>query len=582
MFRIRRIHDDVLPRNRHAIEAVQHMWREQFPGVREETFTALTEQLRDPVAHQFRTVVLVAESRDKVVGFAILMHAPDLRFCYLDFITAGSGAEGRGIGGALYERAREESRALSALGLFYECLPDEASELSDPALLSQNAARLRFYERYNARPIINTRYTDPIKPGDKDLPYLVFDDLDTGRPLRKKEAQAIVRAILERKYDWLCPPEYIERVVSSFHDDPVRLRAPRYAKPRAAPRKITSLDLRLAFCVSKDHAFHHVRERGYVEAPVRVAAIQRELTHLPILHPMATRRFGIEHIARVHDADFLRYLERVCRRLPEDKSVYPYVFPVRNQARPPSDMEVRAGYFCIDTFTPLTKNVWHAARAAVDCALTAAHALLSGARLSYALVRPPGHHAERRVFGGFCYLNNAAVAAEFLSRHGSVAMLDIDYHHGNGQQEIFYARSDVLTVSLHGDPSFAYPYFSGFADERGEGEGAGFNVNLPLPEKLDGKGYLKHLAGALALLGDFGPRFLVVCLGLDTARGDPTGTWSLDPNRFAAGGPGHRQALAPHLGGPGGRLPDPTSRHQRAPLLYGLVGREHRANAQLR
>src|SRR5262249_44033026 len=157
--------------------------------------------------------------------------------------------------------------------------------------------------------------------------------------------------------------------------------------------------------------------------------------------------------------------------------------------RPPRDLAIRAGYYCIDTFTPLNRNAWPAARRAVDCTLTAAHALVTGTRLAYALVRPPGHHAEHSAFGGFCYLNNAAIAANYLAEHGRIAILDIDYHHGNGQQEIFYRRSDVLTVSIHGHPSFAYPYFTGFPSETGEGEGRRVNLNFALGEHLDGKEY---------------------------------------------------------------------------------------------
>ncbi len=133
--------------------------------------------------------------------------------------------------------------------------------------------------------------------------------------------------------------------------------------------------------------------------------------------------------------------------------------------------------------------------------LPACNELLSGRRIAYALVRPPGHHAERGFFGGFCYFNNAAIAAHRLSQFGKVAILDIDYHHGNGQQDIFYRRKDVLTLSIHGHPRFAYPYFSGFADERGEGEGAGYNVNYPLPETIDAADYLKTLRTALARFG---------------------------------------------------------------------------------
>jgi acetoin utilization deacetylase AcuC-like enzyme len=195
---------------------------------------------------------------------------------------------------------------------------------------------------------------------------------------------------------------------------------------------------------------------------------------------------------------------------------------------------MRAGYHCIDTFTPLNGAAFAAARRAVDCALTAAREVLSGRRAAYALVRPPGHHAERAHYGGFCYLNSAAIAASFLRQGGRVAMLDVDYHHGNGQQAIFYERSDVLTLSIHGHPRFAYPYFTGFAEEAGAGRGTGYNVNYPLPETVDARRYLRTLGVALTRIRDFGPASLVVCLGLDTARGDPTGTWSLEAGDFRA------------------------------------------------
>ncbi len=190
-------------------------------------------------------------------------------------------------------------------------------------------------------------------------------------------------------------------------------------------------------------------------------------------------------------------------------------------------MPLRAGYYCIDTFTPINANAYRAALRAVDCALSGARRLLDGTRLAYALVRPPGHHAERASFGGFCYFNSAAVAAHELSFSGRVAVLDIDYHHGNGTQDIFYDRDDVLTISLHGHPRFAYPYFSGYEDERGTGAGAGFNVNIPLPQSVDGVEYRKALERALQRIEKFAPAFLVVSLGLDVARGDPTGSWSL-------------------------------------------------------
>jgi acetoin utilization deacetylase AcuC-like enzyme/GNAT superfamily N-acetyltransferase len=538
MFRIRRIHDDVLEINKQALSKVQALLSDYFSEVPQAKIAGLPALLRDPVSSRFRTVVLVAESRDEVRGAAVVLIAPDLRFGFLDYLITRPAESGSGVGGALYERVREECLLLDLEGLFFECSPDEPPRVSSPELLVANQARLRFYERAGARPIINTAYETPVREGDLDQPYLMFDDLSTGRPLARSAARAIVRAILEGKYASLCPPEYVERVVRSFKDDPVALRAPRYQPKREPPtpdRRVPA-DLRVLLVVNEGHEIHHVRERGYVEAPIRVSVIRGELSKLDIFHAAPAQRFADEHVLAVHDKDFVSYLQRMCRSLDSKTSVYPYVFPVRNHARKPREMPVRAGYYCIDTFTPLHHNAWPAARRAVDCALTGARALLHGRRLAYALVRPPGHHAERSSFGGFCYLNSGAVAAHFLSRHGRVALLDVDYHHGNGQQEIFYDRSDVLTVSIHADPANAYPYFTGFADETGEGEGAGFNLNLPLEEHVSGGRYARVLLQALEAVARFRPYFLVVCLGLDTAKADPTGSWSLLSHDFEANG----------------------------------------------
>ena len=538
VFRIRRIHDDLLPVNASALAQIQAMLRVQFPGLRPQLIDELPAQLRDPMAYRFRTVVFVAERGHVVRGFAVAMHAPDLDFCYLEFISTAPGDSGRGIGGALYERVRDECRQLAALGLFFECLPDDPADVADPANVAANRARLRFYERYGARPLANTAYNTPTQPGDRDVPYLVFDDLGSGKPLRRGPARSIVRAILERKYDWLCSPEYVDRVVASIVDDPVRLRPPAYTRKPTERRASPPLpvDLRIPLVVNDRHDIHHVRERGYVEAPVRIPAIRKELDRLEAFVAVEPRAFPRSHILEVHAPDFVNYLQKVCSDLPEGRSVYPYVFPIRNATRPPTDLPTRAGYYCIDTFTPLHRNAWLAARRAVDCAMTAASHILGGSRLAYALVRPPGHHAERRTFGGFCYLNSAAVAANFLSKAGTVAILDVDYHHGNGQQDIFYERADVLTISLHGHPRFAYPYFSGFEDERGAGPGEGFNHNFALPEHLAGPAYSGHLERALAEVRAFRPRFLVVCLGLDPGKGDPTGTWSLASADFERNG----------------------------------------------
>ncbi|MFH1532217.1 MAG: acetylpolyamine amidohydrolase [Pseudomonadota bacterium] len=538
MFRIRRIYDTVLPVDRASITTVQEILRSRFEGLPEREIVGLPEKLRDPVAYQFRALVFVAESaRRKVLGCAVVLHAPQLRFHFLDFLSAGPTRSSRGIGGALYARVREEARALGAVGLFMECLPDDPALSPNPKIRAQNRARLRFYERFGARPLAGTAYETPVNPGDPDPPYLVYDPLAPGRALQAEAAREIVRAILERKYPRVCPPDYVERVVRSFDTDPVPVREPRYAVPVevAADAQIPP-DRRVLLVANEAHDIHHVRERGYVESPVRLRVILRALRPLGLFDEVLAKTYNERHILAVHDPGYVRYFEKVCAGLGPSDPVYPYVFPVRNRARPPVELSVRAGYYCIDTFTPLSANANRAARGAVNCALTAADAILAGRRLAYAAVRPPGHHAERGFFGGFCYFNNAAIAAHRLSATGPVAILDVDYHHGNGQQQIFYHRADVLTVSIHGHPKFAYPYFSGHADERGEGEGVGANMNIPLPEQMEGPAYREALARALARIRRFRPRFLVVALGLDTARNDPTGSWSLEPGDFEENG----------------------------------------------
>ena len=535
MFRIRRVHDHILASDRRAVAAIQTILRAQFPHARAAEIDALPAALTD-VSATFRTLLLVAErTPGNVLGFALIKHAPNERFFFLDYVSAAPGRTGGGIGGALYAAARRAARRRSARAVYMECLPDDPALCEDPKDLRQNRARLRFYEQFGARPLANTRYEAPMSPEDDSPPYMVIDPLG-GKLPTLSEARGAIAIILASKYSWLLSPDYVADVLGSLKDDPVQLRAPRYPKTAVEPEMAAPTGELVVLVVNDQHEIHHVRERGYVESPARVRAIRRDLAKTGLFEERTATQHAEKHIRAVHSPEYVNYFKRVCSHLEPDRAVYPYVFPVRNNARPPKDLSVRAGYYCLDTFTPLTHNAWLAARGAVDCALTAARALLGGTRLAYALVRPPGHHAEPGYYGGFCYFNNAAIAAELLLTQGTVAILDIDYHHGNGQQEIFLSRCDVLTVSVHGHPSFAYPYFSGFADEVGTGDGEGFNLNLPLPEKLDGEGYRKALCLALARVRKYAPTFLVVCLGLDTARSDPTGTWDLVTADFERNG----------------------------------------------
>jgi len=539
MFRIRKITNPFLEGNRQAVEKIKSIMKQQFSAVSTEQIDDIPHQMTNPVRKKYHTSLIIADDiHGNIRGFAVLMHMSDLQFCYLDYLAVTPERPTSGVGGSLYERVREEAASLDTTGLFFECLPDDPTLCHDQTSLSQNKKRLAFYERYGAYPVINTKYETPVKEEDDCAPYLVYDDLGTARPLKASELRKIIQAILKRKYSAYCPADYINMVVRSVKDDPVKLRPPRYVRVRKEDevKTIKNNNLKFRLFVNGKHQIHHVREVGYVESPVRVKTIVREISRLGITEEQKINVYPDKYIYEVHDRKFVNYFKTVCSGLPPEKSVYPYVFPIRNSTRPPKELSVRAGYYCIDTFTPLNINAYLAARWGVNCTLTASDSILGNHPLAYVLTRPPGHHAERFVFGGFCYFNNVAIAGNYLSKFGKAAILDIDYHHGNGQQQIFYERSDVLTISIHGHPSFAYPYFSGFREEKGEKSGYGYNYNFPLKEVINGDEYREILGKALIIIEKFKADFLIIALGLDTAKGDPTGTWLLSAKDFYENG----------------------------------------------
>jgi acetoin utilization deacetylase AcuC-like enzyme len=271
--------------------------------------------------------------------------------------------------------------------------------------------------------------------------------------------------------------------------------------------------------------------RPHVDVPERAEVIRDALLTegFDVVEPV---EHGIAPVEAVHDPGMVRFLAEAWRdwaaagngeELVPDTVLHPALREGMGPAPEPSDIVGRIGYWCFETMTPVGPGTYPAARAAADVALTAADLVVSGARASYALCRPPGHHAARGTFGGYCYLNNAAVAAEHLigATGGPVAVLDLDYHHGNGTQQIFYQRSDVLYVSIHADPNRAYPHVAGFPEERGGGHGRGATVNIPLPPGIDDPAYLAAVDQALEAVTGHDASVTVLSLGFDGYRDDP-------------------------------------------------------------
>ncbi len=497
--------------------------------------------------YDYRTVLFVSDNRRGVVhGFSLFSAIPSLRIGYLDLLALRKSNKGGGVGAALYRRVQEECVNLKLDWLFFEARSDRPDLNPEKRILEENRARMRFYERMGAHPVINTKWDQPRK-ANAGHPYcLMVDPLDREDwELDLATALPIARAILKRKYRKGMTARQIEAVLNSFHDDPVQLRPYRSKKARSAPG-ITGIsdDKKIILCVADRHEMHHIKDHDYAEQPVRVSAILEELEKTNIFFRVQRRHFSDRHILAVHDRRFFNYFREVALKIEPERSLFPDVFPIRRNVGIPKNIPSHAGYYCIDIYSPINRNAFLAARDAVDAALTAAGTIERGARYAYALVRPPGHHAGRDSFGGYCYFNSSAIAAHNLSGFGRVAILDLDYHHGNGQQEIFYRRDDVFTISIHADPNFEYPYFSGSAEERGEEAGLGYNLNLPLPTGIDGPAHLKVVKKACQRIRAFKADFLVIALGLDTAKNDPSGSWNLLAEDFYANG---KQVGALHL-----------------------------------
>jgi len=294
------------------------------------------------------------------------------------------------------------------------------------------------------------------------------------------------------------------------------------------------------------HALHAGRNemfRGRLvpcfEMPARLEYVLAELKKRPVGELRLAPPVDDARLERVHSRRYLNFLRTAWEQwvaldpANADVDALPSVWPVRGFRHDvePANFSARMGLYSFDAGTPLTSGTWLAVQGGAASAVAAASALRGPAapRATMALTRPPGHHAGHDFFGGYCFINNAAVAAQTLLDNGArrVAVLDVDYHHGNGTQSLFYERADVLTISIHGDPRTEYPFYLGHADEHGAGAGEGFNLNMPLPVGTSFARWREALMASLDRVAKFAPDALVVALGVDTFEGDPISGFKL-------------------------------------------------------
>ena len=300
------------------------------------------------------------------------------------------------------------------------------------------------------------------------------------------------------------------------------------------PAKLFSVFDKRQLAHSPMRELHNGGWTAYQETPARAQSI------CDAIGTFATAKdWGREPLEAVHDADYLEFLNTAYSEWKDAGragDAIGYVWPVvGRRLLNLSRIDARLGRFSYDAGTPIAENSWESAYWSAQTALTALDGLLCGQRnVAFALCRPPGHHAGRDYLGGYCYLNNAAIAAREAQRRGAgpVAILDIDYHHGNGTQDIFYEDADTYFVSIHADPQTDYPFYWGHADERGAGAGAGTTFNSPLPRGTAIVGYHAALETALSAISDWGARCIILSFGADTYAGDPISHFALKREDF--------------------------------------------------
>ncbi|MCG6908609.1 MAG: histone deacetylase family protein [Deltaproteobacteria bacterium] len=274
------------------------------------------------------------------------------------------------------------------------------------------------------------------------------------------------------------------------------------------------------------------------ECPQRMDAIMQRIADVNLGDVIEPQAFGLEPVTGIHTEAFVEFMRTAHDKWRErhgDSDALPICWPTRTlRQKCPKEIDGLLSYYSFDAGTPITAGTWGAITASVDVALTGADLIRRGESSVFSACRPPGHHASAEVYGGYCFFNNAAVAVQALIDGGAerVALLDIDYHHGNGSQAIFYDRDDVLYVSLHGDPRQEFPFFLGYGDETGRGAGRGFTCNYPMPWGTEWKDYGEALDRGLARIRAFSPDILVVSLGVDTFEKDPISKFKLKSDRF--------------------------------------------------
>lgn len=278
------------------------------------------------------------------------------------------------------------------------------------------------------------------------------------------------------------------------------------------------------------------------ENPSRATSIEEALKNADYREFLVPNDFGLDGILAVHAPDYVEFLQTAWHdwnAIGREGDIFPLVWPGKTMRRnvKPTHIDGKVGLYAFDSGTPICAGTWPTVYQGAQAALSAADALRDGdEKHCFVFSRPPGHHAMPGQYGGYCFLNNAAIAAHHLSNNGTrrVAVLDVDYHHGNGTQAIFYDRADVLTVNIHSDPIDEYPYFMGHPDETGTGDGEGFNLNLPLPKGTEWPAYSDALDTAIRRIKSHQPEALVVSFGADTYKNDPLGHFRLDTHHLNA------------------------------------------------